>query len=148
MALQKYQSCMLVAVAFGIGSAAAAQQITLAEVKAQGGMQLTGDALKELMPEAKVTNHLASGSTRRWTNNADGNFVASTDGRSLSGGRNIPASGQGSWRLANNGTYCVIIKWGLLTEDWCSYIFKAGDKYYGVRRLDGNAPTSEFEFSK
>lgn len=36
----------------------------------------------------------------------------------------------------------------MLNEDWCSYIFKAGDKYYGARKLDDSAPTSEFEFSK
>ena len=74
--------------------------------------------------------------------------MASTDGRSISGGRNLPGSGQGSWRLADNGTYCVKIVWGMVTEDWCSYIFKAGDKYYGVRSLADNAPATEFEISK
>ena len=32
--------------------------------------------------------------------------------------------------------------------DWCRYIFKAGDKYYGFGKLDDSAPASEFEFSK
>lgn len=71
--------------------------------------QLNADDLKQLMPDAKVTNHLATGSTRRWSNDDDGTFVASTDGRSLTGGRNIAGSGQGTWRLADNGSYCVNI---------------------------------------
>ena len=40
------------------------------------------------------------------------------------------------------------IKWTLSAEDWCRLIFKVGDKYYGVGRLDDNAPASEFEISK
>jgi hypothetical protein len=139
---------LVVVVSLTICSVAAAQGLTLAEVKAKSGVQLNADDLKQLMPDAKVVNSLSTGSTRKWTNKAEGTFVASTDGRSLSGGRNMAASGQGSWRLADNGTYCVKIVWGMLTEDWCSYIFKAGDKYYGVRRLEDNAPATEFQFSK
>jgi hypothetical protein len=139
---------LVIAVSLGTCSVAAAQALTLAEVKAKGGVELSASDLKQLMPDAKVVNRLPTGSTRHWTNKAEGTFVASTDGRSLSGGRNIPASGPGSWRLADNGTYCVKIDWGMLKEDWCSYIFKAGDKYYGVRRLDDSAPAGEFEFSK
>lgn len=134
--------------AVSLGVCSAAQGLTLAEVKAIGGVRLSADDLSQLMPDAKVVNPLSTGSTRRWTNKAEGTFVASTDGRSLTGGRNQAASGQGSWRLADNGSYCVNIKWGMLTEDWCTYIFKAGDKYYGVRRLEDNAAASEFEISK
>ena len=75
--------------------------------------------------------------------------MASTDGRGFSGGRTLPSNGDGSWHLADN-TYCVNIKWGAinLPENWCSYFFKAGDKYYAVRRLDDNAPAGAFEISK
>lgn len=139
---------VVIAFSLGIGWIASAQGLTLAEVKAKNGVQLGADELKQLIPEAKVVNSLTTGSTRHWTNKAEGSFVASTDGRSLSGGRNVSATGQGTWRLADNGTYCVVIKWNMLTEDWCSYLFKAGDKYYGVRRLDDNTVASEFEFSK
>lgn len=127
---------------------AAAQGLTLAEVKAKGGVQLSPDELKQLMPQAEVVNSLSTGATRRWTNKAEGTFVASSDGRSFNAGRTLPVSGQGSWHLADNGTYCVNIKWTLMTEDWCIYMFKAGDKYYGVRRLDDKAPAGEFQISK
>jgi hypothetical protein len=138
-----------VMILLGVFSIGAAQAVTVGDIKAKGGVQLSADDLKQLMPDAKVVSSLATGSTRRWTNNAGGTFVASTDGRSFNAGRTLPASGQGSWHVADNGTYCVNIKWGgLLTEDWCSYFFKTGDKYYAARRLDDSAPASEFEITK
>lgn len=33
-------------------------------------------------------------------------------------------------------------------EDWCRYIYKLGDKYYGFDKLDDSSSGSEFEFSK
>jgi len=33
-------------------------------------------------------------------------------------------------------TYCVTIKWNRTTEDWCRYVFKAGDKYYAFDTLE------------
>lgn len=139
---------LLVVVLLALSSAATAQGMTLAAVKAKGGVQLSADELKQLMPGAKVANSLATGATRHWTNDAGGTFVASTDGRTFNAGRTIPASGQGSWHIADNGTYCVNINWGLVKEDWCCYIFKASDKYYAVRRLEDAVLASEFEFSK
>jgi hypothetical protein len=138
----------VVAVSLAICSAADAQSVTLAEVKAKSGVQLSADDLKQLMPGATVVSPLSTGGTRRWTNKAEGTFIASTDGRSISGGRNLPAQGKGSWHFADNGTYCVNINWGRLTEDWCYYIFKAGAKYYGVRRLEDEAPANELEISR
>jgi hypothetical protein len=42
----------------------------------------------------------------------------------------------------------VTIKWPTISEDWCRYVFKAGDMYYGVGRREDNATANEFEFSK
>ena len=140
---------LVVAVSLGACVVAAGQALPLADVKANGGVQLTADELKQLLPGTKVVNMNAAGSTRRWTNSPDGTVVASTDGHGASSGRNMPAAGQGTWHLADNGTYCVNIKWGVMvTEDWCSYMFKAGDKYYATRRLDDNAPAGKFDISK
>jgi hypothetical protein len=50
--------------------------------------------------------------------------------------------------VADNGRLCLSIKWNVTPEDWCRVMFKVGDKYYGVGRLDDNAPASEFEISK
>ena len=64
------------------------------------------------------------------------------------GGRNCPSTGADTWRVQDNGTLCVTIKWPTLSEDWCRYVFTAGDKYYAVGKHEDNAPANEFEFSK
>ena len=56
--------------------------------------------------------------------------------------------GNATWRVADEGTYCVTIDWNRRSEDWCRYIFKASDKYYGVGKLEDSAPAHELEFSK
>ncbi|HEV8551807.1 MAG TPA: DUF995 domain-containing protein [Casimicrobiaceae bacterium] len=135
-------------VSLGFCSVAAAQLLTLADVKAKNGVQLSAEELKQLMPGAKVISRTQAGSTRSWTNGADGTFVASFDGRGFAGGKTIVSTGAGTWRVADNGRLCMAIKWNVTPEDWCRVMFKVGDKYYGVGRLDDNAPASEFEFSK
>ena len=140
---------LIVAIALlGLSSLAGGQATTLADVKAKNGVQLSTEELKQLMPGAKVISRTQAGSTRRWTNNADGTFSASTDGRGFAGGRNAYATAEGTWRVTDNGRLCVTIKWPASPDDWCRFMFKVGDKYYGVGRLDDNASASEFEFSK
>ncbi len=129
-------------------SLAGAQDLTLADVKAKNAVQLSADDLKQLMPGAKVVSRTNAGSTRLWQNKEDGTFVAGSDGRGVSGGRTTPGTGTGTWRVADNGRLCVAIQWTRINEDWCRYMFKAGDKYYGFGKLDDSAVASEFEFSK
>jgi hypothetical protein len=135
-------------VLFGLSTAVAnAQVLTLADVKGKGASELSADDLKQLLPGAKVVSRTSAGSTRRWENKADGTFVASSDGMGGSG-RARPGTGNGTWRVADDGTYCVDIQWNVTPEKWCRRIFKASDKYYGVGKLEDSAPAHEFEFSK
>src|SRR6266542_1339817 len=91
---------------FGLCAAAAnAQVVTLADVKGKGAVQLSADDLKQLMPGAKVVSRTDAGSTRRWENKADGTFVASSDSAGKSG-RARPSSGNGTWRVADDGRFC------------------------------------------
>ena len=125
------------------------QVLTLADIKAKNATQLTASELSELMPGAKVVNRIAGGSTHRWENKPDGTFVASTDGRTSTGGRNAFGTAPGTWRVTDAGKLCVKITWTTsIVEDWCRYVFKAEDMYYAVGRLEDNAATSEFEFGK
>ena len=94
-------------VLFGISAAANAQAASLADAKAQGAVQLGADELKQLMTEAKVVNRTSTGITRRWENKADGTFIASSDN---AGRSRTPSTGHGTWRVADNGTYCVDIQ--------------------------------------
>jgi hypothetical protein len=134
-------------VSLGLCSLAGAQITTLADVKAKNGVQLSAEELKQLLPGAKVVSRTQAGSTRTWTNGSDGTFVASSDGRGFSGKTNY-STAAGTWRVADNGRLCMKINWNVTPEDWCRVMFKVGDKYYGVGRLDDNAPASEFEISK
>lgn len=132
--------------------AAQAGGLLLNDIKAQNGVQLSADELKQLMPNAKVTSYYWEGgkSTRYWTNEPDGKFVASSDtGRDFSKLGRGRATAQGTWHVADNGTYCVTLDWPQRSENWCRYIFKVGDKYYGVKTVtDGATIAHEFKFSK
>ena len=139
----------IVAVLFGLCGVAYAQVLTLADVKTKNAVQLSTDDLKQLMPSAKVVSRTNTGSTRNWENTANGTLVASSDGKGFTQGSTRPGSGNGTWRVADKGTYCVTIQWSVRTsEEWCRYIFKDGDKYYGFGRLEDSAQASEFGFSK
>ncbi len=131
---------------------AAGQALTLAEVKAKDAVQLSADDLKQLLPGAKVVTKTPTGSTRNWENGAGGNVVASTDGRgsAYTGNRTLATTGHGAWKIDDKGAYCVAIRWGTMnvSEDWCRYIFKAGDKYYTFAALDDTARAWQFEISK
>jgi len=136
-----------VVVSLGICSLAAAQPVTLADAKAKNAVQLSADELKQLMPGAKVVSHTNAGSARTWENNANGALLASSDNRGGTG-RARPVAGNGTWRVEDKGTYCVTLQWNMANEEWCRYIFKAGDKYYAFGRLEDTAQSTEFEFSK
>ena len=139
----------IAAVSLIFGVLANAQAVTLAEAKARNAVRLSGTELKQLMPGAKVVERTTAGSTRTWRNKADGTFVASSDSKGSSVGRALPASGNGTWRVGSKGNYCVTIHWsGMVSEDWCRYIFKVEGKYYGFGKLDDTAQGSQFEFSK
>jgi hypothetical protein len=129
-------------------SAAAADITSYADVKANNGVQLTTAQLNELLPGSKVTNKTQAGSTRTWTNKPDGTLAASTDGRGFAGGRNAYATAEGTWKVTENGRYCVIIKWPAAVDDWCLLLFKVGDKYYTVGRTEDASRTMEFEIKK
>jgi len=145
--------CMLAAVVLlAFPMASQAESLLLNDLKSRNGVQLSADELKQLMTNAKVVSYSKEGSTRRCTNEPDGKFVASTDigrdvGLMMKGG--ATKSGQGTWHVGENGTYCVTIDWRQRSENWCRYIFKVGEKYYGVKTVnDGATVAHEFEFSK
>lgn len=126
-----------------------AQALTLADARARNATQLSVTELRQLMPGAKVVSH-EEGSTRVWANKVNGTLVASTDSQNGSGfGRDVVSgAAQGTWGIGEEGTYCVSIQWSSNSEDWCRYVFKLGDKYYGFDSIEKSASGSELEFSK
>lgn len=131
-----------------VSSAAAADITNYADVKANGGVQLTTAQLNELLPGSKVVNKTQAGSTRTWENKPDGSLSASSDGRGFAGGRNAYASATGTWKVSDTGRYCVNIKWPATADDWCLLLFKVGDKYYTVGSTEDSSRVMEFEIRK
>ena len=137
----------IAATLFAVWSLASAQAPNFSQLKPQNPVQLSADEMQQLIPGAKVVSLTNAGSTRRWTNKADGTLSASSDGRGATGGRGYASSAEGTWKLDGSGRWCVKIQWTGALDDWCRYLFKAGDKYYGYGRLEDNAVGSEFEIS-
>ena len=129
-------------------AAGIAQELTMADIK--DPQKLTGNELRELLTGAKVHNKTGAGSTRRWENNADGKFIASSDAAGAKGaGRGRATTGAGSWHISPIDQYCVNIEWRTTAENWCVFIYKSGNKFYGARRqADPSARAVEFEFGK
>ena len=136
---------------FALPLLAQAENLHLSDLKSQNAVQLTADDLRQLMAGAKIARHNDAGSLRRWTNEPDGKFVASSDFRRDPNliRQRMSSGGKGTWHIGDNATYCVAIEWGRGSENWCRYIFKAGDRYYGVKSLvDGAGIASEFQISR
>lgn len=123
-------------------------RLTLSDLVAKGASRLSKSDLQSLLPGVKVESKGLGGSTKYWENSVDGKFTASTDTR----GKTLtakPSIGQGTWHIADEGAYCVRIEWKKHVEEWCRYVFKDGDQYYGVNSLDRqDTPAHELAFSK
>lgn len=123
-------------------------QLTLGDLVAKGATQLSKEDLQLLLPGAKVESIGLGGSTKYWKNSVDGKFIASTDAR----GKSVmgkPSTGQGTWHIADEGSYCIRIEWKKHTEEWCRFVYKDGGKYYGVKSNDSpTTPAHALAFSK
>lgn len=141
-------TAVLTAVGLVFATSANAQEAkTLGDARASA-MQVTGPALNELLTKANVVNsNKVNGDVHRWTNEEGGSFTASTSG-GVSGARGNHTA-RGAWSINDKDQYCVKIEWkGTADEKWCRYIFKSGDKYFGVGALDDAAPVSWYEFTR
>jgi len=129
-------------------AAGIAQEMTMADLN--NPQKLAGDELRQLLTGAKVKNMTRQGSTRYWNNDPDGKFTASTDSQGYKGRPTTrPSSGAGSWHISPLDQYCVTIEWKTTAENWCYFVFKSGDKFYGAtKQSDPSARVVEFEFGK
>lgn len=109
------------------GSVQAAEEMTLSALKAAGGKELTGEELKALLP-GKTGRRSVDRYDLIWLHDADGKLRASSVERT---GRMVTRSYPGTWRVSDNGQYCLHIEWYAGTEQWCRFVFKLGDDYLG-----------------
>jgi hypothetical protein len=120
---------------------------SFAAVADEAGTRLSGDELKTLVTGATVT-HVArsTGSTRRWKNDVDGSFMATSNNKKYGNalGQHSTSS-PGTWSINDEGKYCVRIDWKREEEKWCAYIVRAADGGYYLNSVE---PGREIEFSK
>lgn len=89
---------------------------------------LTKEELQQLMPNATISRVASTGNTHRWRNDADGTFIASSDG---AGPNRKAGTSPGKWHISDDGRYCVLIEWkATATEEWCRFIIRSGNAYY------------------
>ena len=100
---------------------------------AQGsGAKMTREELMSFLPGTKVTHFNAGGSERHWTNEPDGKLYANTNNKSLGSYTGLQSAGHwGTWKVSDEGKYCIDIDWKTIGEKWCATILKGeGDTYY------------------
>ena len=98
------------------------------------GKKLSVDEIKALIVNDVEVEQIngSTGGIRRWKNSSDGKFVASRVA-AIGGGR--PVTGQGEWKLTDNGQYCVQIEWrpvkgGPEQENWCRTLWMYEDAIF------------------
>jgi hypothetical protein len=138
------------AVCLAATSAAADAPALLGDLDALNAEKLSKEQLDQLLPGAKMHRIIAStGSNNFWTNDADGNFVASSDNKAGINSSVMNRTGvtaPGKWHISPDGRYCVTIEWKRIpTEDWCRYVFKTSDGYY-MSKSDRNRAEKVFRF--
>lgn len=100
--------------------------------------KLSKEQLEQLLPRAKMKRiNAATGSTHLWTNETDGTFIISSDNRASMGGGSLMSgstTAPGKWHVSPDGRYCVTIEWKKIpTEDWCRYVFKTSEGFFGSK---------------
>ena len=119
----------------------------LSDLDSQGRVTLTKEQLGQLLPNASMSRVIANGNKHYWKNDSDGTFIIRSDTKQqLTSG----ATAYGKWHISEDGRYCVLIEWKRApTEEWCRYIVKAGDTYYGTKSdKHGTEKVYKLEISK
>ena len=120
-----------------LASAAAEPPALFGDLEPLNAVKLSKDQLDKLLPGAKMSRVIASGSSHMWTNDPGGTTVVSTDNRSRARSSTMarPSSHPGKWYVSPDGRFCMTIEWGggLPVEDWCRYVFETTDGYYASK---------------
>lgn len=106
--------------------------VSISALAQDGAVKMTREELLAFLPGTKVTHISQAGSERRWTNEPDGSLYANSNNKlygSPTGSRIVGQSG--TWKVNDEGKYCIDIDWKRASENWCAYVIKGeGDTYY------------------
>jgi hypothetical protein len=143
----RFDRLFLTALLLALAQGAAAQALTLGQVKQKGGTPLTKEELVTLLPDSEYRRQVGTVYTH-WTNFSDGTVEA---GRINSGTRTVRYNrdGQdGTWRVRGDGAYCVDVR-GDYPAKWCRTIYRLGNGYYAFSpRADDEAKAWKFSLKQ
>lgn len=144
--MNTFHKALLLALWMTVSQSASSQALSLADAQARGAKLLTAEEVKQVVSGASVEFKLVNGSTRRWTNEPDGSFIASrvTDS---AGKRN---TARGMWSVNEDGAYCLTFDWGASeTDSSCRLLYRI-DEHYVAYRVGAKPGTlsGRFDFSK
>jgi hypothetical protein len=116
----------------------------------EAGVRMSKEELASFLPGTKAVYVIKGGSTHMWTNEPEGKFVASTDAKSITGtGMGGGRSARGTWRVSDDGKYCISIDWNRHPENWCRYVYRTpGGDYYMADSDDESAKKRKIELTK
>lgn len=114
-------------------AAIAADPATLAEVQAADGKRLSRDEVLALVTGSRAESTGRTGSDRQLDHGKDGRMTGRSYGANQRSGG---TAAEGTWRVNDNGAYCVDLNWKGATvnvdEKWCGGLWKVGGAYYVV----------------
>lgn len=120
--------CLLfVAVALLPLASGAAAQSVVSDLDGLSPSVLTKDELQALMTGANMSRVITSGSTHHWRNEPGGTFIISSDNRATS---SWATTAQGTWRISDDGRYCLRIEWRSGLEDRCHFVIRTSGGYF------------------
>lgn len=111
----------------------------------EAATKVTGDELRTLVTGAKVHHTNSFGSERRWVDEPDGTFVASSSNKKFGSALSAPATSSGKWFINDADKYCIEIDWKRELEKWCATIVRGEDGTYYLGKVD---PARKIEFTK
>lgn len=113
------------------------------------GVKLSNDELASYLPGTKAALVTSDGMiTYRWTNELDGQFVASW-AKTVALGLYTATTGRGTWRISDDGKYCVTIELRHRISKWCQFVFRTSDGgFYMSQTDDPTARRTKIELIK
>ncbi|NPT44690.1 hypothetical protein GNZ12_25915 [Paraburkholderia sp. 1N] len=126
---------------------AAALSLSTVIAVADDGQPLSRDELQQILPNSDVNIKFANGDNNRWTNAQDGTLVANWQNGVGSGSKHFSALGHGTWKISDDGRYCVHIQWPKSVTDWCRTVARSGEDSYTLATTNGE-PSWQMKVSK
>ena len=129
-------------------SAAMAQTVNFADLQKQGAVKLSAQDLRAAAEGARASYRAENRWLLQWKNEPGGKLSASANPPAGSSPDVRQVYAKGTWRIQDDGQYCLEIDRPRAPEKWCRFIYKAGSKFYSTVETDGKAHEIKFRLAR